>query len=198
MLDKRAVMYYINCQDSARFQSLCTVTKVVELVHLLSDRNISSLSMRPPECKCKLPEQTLLPISRMEVQRLCIPEHLPDLRYIMVDLFANSYNMKCCLFCTKAGYGHNSLRDAMITPCLRTFLYAYSPILLILKNCLKLCSEGARAILIPLAWPGQVWSSNFIHHSELTQGPSSFPTPPPWIWENDTSVALKHRVNLFR
>lgn len=54
---------------------------------------------------------------------------------------------------------------ALITLWPHTLLYAYLPLLLILRALLKLCQERARVILIAPFWSRQVWYLNLLHLS---------------------------------
>lgn len=107
---------------------------------------------------------------------------------LTIDLFATKPNKKCRLYCSGGGLSPGSLTDAFHLSWELEFLYALSPVLIILLVILKLKLDSAKLTFIAPAWPRQCWFSDLLTFISSASHTSSSPrTPDSASWSSFAS-----------
>lgn len=122
-------MYYINRQGGARSCSLCV--EAMKLWHCCITHSITPIALYMPGKDSVLADALNRQFPHdheWEINWSIIHNRFRKWGYPMVDLFATHSNLKCPLYCSRAGIGPGSPGDAFAIPWDFPLVYTFPPI----------------------------------------------------------------------
>lgn len=127
----------VNHKGGARSPYVWTkVIKLLELVHIQPDSQLSFISPRYSEHHGRRPQQTFLLNHEWELNSRVLHKIFLAWRFQEVDLFATATNTKCIRYCCRRGLEPQSQGDTFLISWTNGFLYVYplTPLLLEVLN----------------------------------------------------------------